>query len=381
MSLDFLPLGTVVRYILSSLGTILERILISIVSFQHRLNSFVAPNMPFDSFLSPRTPSVALDTAGLVALADLSTIQERTALTGTASLSDIFILAPGLHMQQRAPDLSAGESPACGALTTGYVFRVENPATVYYLQRVGRTGQLTTLSVTRLRTRGVRNWLFTVIFPAQNMNLIAGLAYSTAILWGLAVFLLFLLTGDWWGLALTGVLMAARLINIVIVQRRSHLTWSGAPEPGVEGDLLILLTQDRWIRMKGLVDDLKAVTSGQWLRDKTTVESWLTAIATVAVYLAAALASNISQFGKILLLCLFIGSSGLLALVNAATDRFHMHDCLVQLDGERKSYPRRLHLAEELIRETGRDDWAVRMGMVVKNNPVTETERAGEVIM
>ena len=69
----------------------------------------------------------------------------------------------------------------------------------------------------------------------------------------------------------------------------------GAPDPGVEGDLLVLLSQDHWVRMKGFVDDLKTVTSGQWLRDQTTIERFATAYATLLVYSAAALASNASK--------------------------------------------------------------------------------------
>jgi hypothetical protein len=84
---------------------------------------------------------------GLVALADVDTVATRTACTGSASFLDAFVIVPGLHRQQHAMDLSKGEYPACAAMTTGYVFRVENQATVLYLQKVGRTGHLTTLEV------------------------------------------------------------------------------------------------------------------------------------------------------------------------------------------------------------------------------------------
>jgi len=52
------------------------------------------------------------------------------------------------------------------------------------------------------------------------------------------------------------------------------------------------MSQDRWIRIKGLTDDLKAVTAGQWLQDKNFFEDSVEGFATVVVYLAAALASN-----------------------------------------------------------------------------------------
>ncbi|EFW15020.1 conserved hypothetical protein [Coccidioides posadasii str. Silveira] len=326
--------------------------------------------------LHPKTPSVGLEAAGLVALAELTTIQERTALSGTSSLLDIFILAPGLHVQERAVELNTGEYPACAALTTGYVFRVENPATVFYLQRVGRTGKLTTLNVTRLNSAA--KWhhrLKSVFISPSKTNIIPVVTYFMAVLWGIAGLLLLILSEDWWGVAVVGILMTTRLINFVVIRCRSELTWAGAPEPGEVGDLFILLSQDRWIRIQGLVDDLKAVTSGKWLRDQTTVESWLTAIAKVCVYLAAALASNVTQFGTIILLSLFIGSAGLLGLANSATHELHMHGRMVRVTGERRSYGRRLDLAKELTDETKRDDWAVRMGLIVKDEPTTNTVR------
>jgi hypothetical protein len=68
---------------------------------------------------------IALDTAGLVALADLSTIKQRTTLTGSASIFDTLFLALGIHMQQEASGVNGGEHPTTGAMTTGYVFRVK----------------------------------------------------------------------------------------------------------------------------------------------------------------------------------------------------------------------------------------------------------------
>ena len=90
---------------------------------------------------------IALDSAGLVALADLSTIKQRTALMGSGCIFDILLLAPGIHTQQDATSVNGGELPQAGEMKTGYVFRIENPATVNYLQRVGKTGHLVTVSV------------------------------------------------------------------------------------------------------------------------------------------------------------------------------------------------------------------------------------------
>ena len=104
----------------------------------------------------PPFPKVPLGAIGLLFLADLNTAARRTALTGNGAYLDLFVICPGFHRQQSAPELSSGEYPACGALTSGYVFRVENSATVAFLQKVGRTAHLTTLEVSKWRDKATR---------------------------------------------------------------------------------------------------------------------------------------------------------------------------------------------------------------------------------
>ncbi|KAK6515899.1 hypothetical protein TWF281_004491 [Arthrobotrys megalospora] len=353
--------------------------------FRERLAMYlkqrVERKMSLDAPIDTKVSSVGLDAAGLVAIADIGTVQERTALTGTSSILDIFVLVPGLHLQQKAPGLNAGEYPACGALTSGYVFRVENPATVFYLQRVGETGQLTNVEVKRIEEGTAwYSGLVSRILPGQEKNILATAAYLLAVSWGIAVLVLLILSADWWGVVVCGSLMTARFINFVVIQQRSGLGWAGADEGDERGDLLILLSQDRWVRMKGRVNDLKAVTSGQWLRRESSLEGWFTAIATVIVYLVAALASNVEQFGKILLLCLFVGSAGLLALANTTTKELHMHGCIVRVTGERVKYNRRRDLADALIKETRRDDWALQMGMITPDKNSRDAIRGNAVI-
>ncbi|SJL14844.1 uncharacterized protein ARMOST_18316 [Armillaria ostoyae] len=154
---------------------------------------------------------ITLEAAGLVALADLSIVTVRTALTGTASLLDVLLLAPGSH----------------------------------YLR----------------------------LFRPQ----------------------------DSWGFWVLGMLIVARTINVIIARRRSKDSeeWKGAPEDG-DGDLLILLSQDRWVRLQGSLHDIKTVTAGEWLRDRSTVESFFVALATLLVYITAALAGNGRRWGACL---------------------------------------------------------------------------------
>ncbi|CAG1974708.1 unnamed protein product [Fusarium graminearum] len=339
----------------------------------------------------PATPNFSLDAAGLVALADLTTIEERAVLTGTATLTDILILCPGIHMQQKSTNLNGGEYPACANMASGYVFRIENPATVYYLQRVGKTGHLTTLNVSKIdrpvadESNGGSSWCSqarSTLCPAFDTSTVGALAYRAAALWGVTVIVLLGILHDWWGLGVVLMLMAARLINVVVIRRRSRPGWFGVEEGDVLGDNLILLSQDRWVRIKGLVDDLKAVASGQWLRDPTMTESWLVALATMVVYLAAAFVSNATQFGKILILFLLGGSAALLAIANSLTKKLLMHGYVLQPDGEKPQwYERRSDLAKKLIEEVNRDDWAMSMGMIPNKVGTNGRDAPGPVVM
>jgi hypothetical protein len=296
------------------------------------------PESTFPSFLR----NVYLDLVGIMALADIPIVLERTVLAGKAHWSDIFILCPGIHQQQLATELNHGEYPATAALTPGYVFRAENQAPVYFLQKVGKTGRLTTLSV---ENAGRSQDGYPAEFP--------GLYGVILLLTSSSLGTLFII--DPWAMAIVGMLMVARLLNILVIRGRSSSpSWKGIREPGVHGDLLILLSQDRWVRMQGLVDDLKAVTSGQWLSDASFTESMTTSAATLLVYLAAALTINASQTGKILLL--LVVSGGLLAIYNESVDTLQMNGFRVRHKGKPIAYRRRLDLADQLVEKSGRGD-------------------------
>ncbi|KDQ57953.1 hypothetical protein JAAARDRAFT_252760 [Jaapia argillacea MUCL 33604] len=302
---------------------------------------------------------VHLEASGLVALADLRTIAYRTALTGSASIFDILFLAPGIHCQQAASEVNGGEYPAAGALTNGYVFRIENPATVSYLQKIGESGHLVNV---------------TVLPPAKSRcglplrDLLATSLYLSGIALTIMVVASLVSIRDWWALGVVGMLAVARLLNVVVIKRRSTVGWKGAKEPGVYGDLLVLLSQDRWIRMRGSVDDLKTVTAGQWLREQTSVESFCVSFATLLVYSSAALAGNASTIGSLLIAGLLLISVAFLGLCNSMTKKLKMFGLSVYPEGERKSYERRLEMVGELVAISGRDDWAIGMGLYKRSN-------------
>lgn len=114
-------------------------------------------------------PNTSLDAAGLIALADLDTIARRTVLTGTAVYLDALVLCPGIHRQQRASELNGGELPPPAALTTGYVFRVENQAMVAYLQSKAKTGHLTTLTAESEAKSGLRSLWKALFGPGDSL--------------------------------------------------------------------------------------------------------------------------------------------------------------------------------------------------------------------
>ncbi|KAK0244893.1 hypothetical protein EDD85DRAFT_215465 [Armillaria nabsnona] len=288
----------------------------------------------------------------LIALADLPLVTVRTAHSGTASYCDALVLAPGMHQQQSASEINCGEFPITGAMTSGYIFRVENPATVYYLQSIGVTGHLVTAHV----------------YPsAQNRSFFipATLLYALCQVLTLIITVSLALIRDWWALGVLGGFMISRLINVIVIKLRDENGWKGQKEPGVQGDLFILLCHDRWIRLQGSVDDLKAVTSGQWLRDLTPIESFAITCATMLVYVSAILAFNASPVGSLLIGFLLLSTAVLLTLCNSLTGELQMCDRVIRRVGAPKKYKRRMMLANELISEMGQSDWAIGMGLVL----------------
>ncbi|SJL15595.1 uncharacterized protein ARMOST_19097 [Armillaria ostoyae] len=299
--------------------------------------------------------NVTLQATGLIALADFPPVTVRTALSGTASYSDALVLAPGMHQQQSASEINRGEFPITGAMTTGYIFRVENPATVYYLQSIGVTGHLVTAHVYPSKQK--------TLF--QSFSVPANLLYALCPVLTIVVAISLARIQDWWALGVLGGFVVSRFINVVVIKRRDEKGWKGKAEPGENGDLFILLCHDRWVRLQGSVDDLKAVASGQWLRDLTTLESFAITSATMLVYVSAVLAFNASPVGSLLIGSLLLSTAALLTLCNSLSGCLQMCDRVIRTEGAPKKYERRLALANKLIDEVDRNDWAIGMGLVL----------------
>ena len=319
-------------------------------------------------------PPLSLSAAGLLALADLSTIPYRTILHG-ASYLDILTLAPGLHNQQSAPSLAKSEYPAAAALTTGYVFRVENEGTIAWLQSVSKTARLTTIAVSEGASPGQQSNL---------KSLISRLLHLASVVLILSTIVFAVWMEDYVIFAALLLLITVRAINTHLIITRSAPSWHGAPEPGVQGDLLVLLSQDRWVRLRGSVDAIKTVTSGQWLRDLAPFESALEGLGRVLVYASGVLlAPNATLRGDAVLIAVLMGGVALLGVANMIDGRgegaLNMKGCECVVEGRSEVYKRRRDLADELIEETGEVEWAKKLGMV--NQDYSESTKVEKVTM
>lgn len=172
---------------------------------------------------------ISTELAGIFLLADTSMIAIRTTLSGRPSYLDALTILPGLHQQvQAAAELHKGEYPACAAMTSGYVFRVENPATVYFLQRIGRPGYLTTVEVqSASETPGVgfasRSDSGRPI--SSRLKLVPVLLEVVPAFLTVLVISSLIQLGDWCALVVVASLILLRLLNIVVLGRRAVPGW------------------------------------------------------------------------------------------------------------------------------------------------------------
>ncbi|KIW15766.1 hypothetical protein PV08_05816 [Exophiala spinifera] len=190
------------------------------------------------------------------------------------------------------------------------------------------------------------------------------------------------------------VLLLSRLLSVFALRAKtspSSSSWHGESEPGVRGDLLILLSEDRWIRMRGLVDDLKAVTSGSWLSTPSSkygvtssfsfstrmvldIVEWTSRL---LVYVASIVLANAPDADKMLIVTYAVLSHVTLALYNDNNNNnsntggtgnpLIMNGRQVKVSAgpnSVKRYSRRLAMARELTREMGRSDFALKLGMI-----------------
>lgn len=325
--------------------------------------------MGFPNWTTEPIPGVSLSAGGLLALADLSTIAQRTAIAGGSSWLDSIVLVPGLHYNQAADQLTrdtpAGLLSAVETLQNGQsvTFPVRNAATANYIRRIARPGQTVTLDVgclpnarSRFRLKRSSSGKHATLYADDDMpdlGWVSHALYLASPVLTLVAFAFMLVLRDWWSLASLVGLMLARVLNIWVIKQRSQpalphhphphprpppSSASSSPSPDKSpADTSHRLTEylvsldssaalfPAKIRLRGTPDDLAAITSQAWLRAKTHVEGYLEAAAKLVVYLVACLSGNMTQVGALIFMALLLVSAGLLALSNAHAKGYRMN--------------------------------------------------------
>ncbi|KAL6694546.1 hypothetical protein J3F84DRAFT_349691 [Trichoderma pleuroticola] len=228
-----------------------------------------AYNHPFiAAWTSTPIPNLSLSAGGLLALADLNTIAQRTAIAGGASWLDAFVLAPGLHYQQAADSLTPEYGSGKLVLSTldggARRFVVSNVAMVKYLRRLwereGKYGVVTLYvraengaagisfasSLSLLlgrddsRRRSQRRWQRDLrrqleaehrshVREVLEMDWVSHALYLLSPLLTVVAIVFMVLLQDWWGLGFLIALMVSRLANIWAIKERARP--GGSPPP------------------------------------------------------------------------------------------------------------------------------------------------------
>lgn len=314
-------------------------------------------------------PGLSLSAAGLLVLADLHTIAQRTAITGGSSWLDALVLAPGLHYQQAADALDRDAGPGLFAelaraatmssekeqnspLSPSDRFAINNTATVNYLRRLFRdkadSDDVVTIDVRSLvaakkagysLSRSMSDLLHRTQKAAEDEQDKPALTWAshtlflaTPILTSVAIVFTVLLA-EWWALSAILALMVSRILNIWAIKQRSASRPSGsrpvAPGDAEKADKATEYTIDlgmgRRVVLRGSEGDLQAVTTQSWMRNKTNIEGYFEAAAKLIVYMVAAFSGNMTQAGSFIIMSLLLVSAGCLGLSNANAEGFTMH--------------------------------------------------------
>jgi hypothetical protein len=303
----------------------------------------------------------------------------------------------GMHQPLHSSSFNDGELPATANIKSGYVFRVENEAMVWFLQSIGATGSLTHLKVrSNAELESEHEKMPAEIERKVDKDLMSPLK-EFFLLWTAPTIFLSQeiirkllhnynpqrFSDSWLSLdkptvpfvVAASLVVLSRFISLSILHARTQPSWHGAPEPGVHGSLLVLLSQDRWIRIDGLTDDLKAITSGSWLSPATPYQDFLSQSSSLMVWLAVILLCSASGAEKTMVMVTVLAmhvnlSFGVISrrIKSQGMTLNGRRICVDRRKGDDgtgvKKYKRRLDMAEELIKETGRRDWAEKMGMV-----------------
>ncbi|KAI0385203.1 hypothetical protein F5Y04DRAFT_277269 [Hypomontagnella monticulosa] len=298
----------------------------------------------FPNWTNTPIPHFTLSASGVIALADLGTIANRTRIVGGSSWLDALLLAPGLHYQQAADAVQDGVEQSSYSAVELYdgrtsTYNITNTATRRYLERVGRVGERVTVDVGMMperRGRGDRRrrrhssgqrgtiWRDT----GSDLGWFSHVLYLMSPILTITAFVFMILLQEWWGIASLLALILSRILNIFVIKQRSKPPQTPPPNPDISGILteyLVDLGQGKSVCLRGMAEDLQVITTQQWLRTKTHLDGYLEAAAKLIVYVVAAFSGNMSQAGSIIFMALLLITAGLLGLSNAHAKTFKMH--------------------------------------------------------
>ncbi|CAJ2503706.1 Uu.00g111000.m01.CDS01 [Anthostomella pinea] len=236
----------------------------------------ITPSFP--NWTQTPIPNLQVSSAGLLALADLGTIAQRTRIVGGSSWLDALLLAPGLHYQQAADALvgggggggsmrggAGGGDPVSsysavelvvggsggegeGGKTTTY--NITNAAMLQYLRRVSRAGERVVVDVGMLPKRdGFYSWRSwgmggpgsmgsgsrsrrrrssgggrqrATIWQDEGADLgwLSHVLYLASPVLTVAAVVFMILLREWWGVGLLLALMFSRILNIWVIKQR-----------------------------------------------------------------------------------------------------------------------------------------------------------------
>ncbi|KAH9436626.1 hypothetical protein MCOR02_000297 [Pyricularia oryzae] len=330
----------------------------------------------FPGWTQTPIPGVSLSAGGLLALADLTTVAQRTAIKGGSSWLDSLLLVPGLHYQQAADEIArsggggwswgwdyGGGGVATAANTgvvssagEGFVGMVNNSPMMMYLNKVvhqarerGGGEGVVFLDVGALgkrkskkdagRGKGKRGADEGDGDEGHGLDLgwLSHWLYLMSPILTIAALVMLILVED--SALATAVNDDSRVQHVhhvaspapapkarTTASRRSHQPptpplpqppASLPPPPSNMTQITITLPSSGGrVRLRGSPADLHAVTTETWMRAKTRHEGYLEAAAKLLVYLVAAVSGNWTQAGAIVVMVLLLASAGLLALSN-----------------------------------------------------------------
>ncbi|KAK0493314.1 hypothetical protein EDD18DRAFT_1320980 [Armillaria luteobubalina] len=308
--------------------------------------------------------------AGLVTLVGQSWYAIRGPSASPLSYIDVLFLALRTRNQQEL-ELSPSELPVAGVMRTGGTFHVWNSVSVSYLHTIGRSGHLVTArlfpnppySSSASSLHRLLQSLFVADVPSTLLYLLApALTVATAVFLGYIQ--------DWWGLGVLVMLVLSRLLNAFAARRiwRSNQISLSGKKSSVDGSLFILCSQDRWILLRGAESHLRAFIADQESLNESVTEQFAPPLSVTLVCVAIFLSFLASAVGSITIACLLLCSSAILGLCNTLRPCLRLPDCSVWVQGPPKKYDQRLDMAKELIQSSGRDDWAIGLGLITPEN-------------